>query len=647
MQRHEGYCRLAAAVPVVVPADVTANVEQLIALAHQAAAENTDVVTFPELCVTGYSCADLFFQQTLLDAAEEGLAQFLRQTRTLSPLLIVGLPLRVEGLLFNCAVVCCGGVVMGVVPKCFLPNTREFYEQRWFVSATGTQAQTARVCGQEVPFGLNVLFATHGATKQTELLVGVELCEDLWSPLPPSVNLALQGATVLCNLSASNELVGKVAYRQTLVTHQSARCLAAYVYAGAGPGESTTDLVFGGHTLIAENGNLLSEGTRFARHAQLLLADVDLHFLAFERRQNSAFQSCVSTSTPCRRIACMRPDALVTDGPLLRPLAAMPFVPVDVAGRDARCAEVFAIQATGLATRLIHAGFQRVVVGLSGGLDSTLALLATCEAFDRAKLDRAGILALTMPGFGTTQRTLGNARSLCQALGVTLEEITIHEACRTHLRDLGHDGTSCDVTYENAQARERTQLLMDRANMLGALVVGTGDLSEIALGWSTYNGDHMSMYGINGGVPKTLVRELVSWVAREEMSRPDAAVLEDILKTPVSPELLPADKNDGIAQKTEEVIGPYALHDFFLFHTVRRGTSPQRLRVLAEQAFEGVYTTSEISKWLNLFLKRFFSQQFKRSCLPDGPKVGAINLSPRGDWRMPSDASVACWLSAH
>jgi NAD+ synthase (glutamine-hydrolysing) len=560
--------------------------------------------------------------------------------------------LRRGGALFNCALACWRGTLLGAVPKAYLPNTREFYERRWFASGLGTAGGTARFCGQDISFGTDLLFESKAVP---DCVVGIELCEDLWTVSPPSQALAAAGATVLCNLSASNELVGKADYRRALVLQQSARCLAAYAYAGAGPGESTTDLVFGGHTLIAENGRLLAEGERFARAGARVLADVDLAFLQFERRQNAAFADCAARAAPLRRVAFGGAESSTCDArpatcgktagqpavaALLRPVDPHPFVPAEAATRDERCAEVFAIQSTGLATRLLHAGFRSAVVGVSGGLDSALALLVACEAFDRAGIDRADILAITMPGFGTTGRTLGNARRLCAGLGVTLEEIDITAACRQHLSDLGHSGGVHDIAFENTQARERTQILMDKANMRGALVVGTGDLSELALGWCTFNGDHMSMYGVNGGVPKTLVRHLIHWVAENRANPQAAGALTDILATPVSPELLPADADGKIAQKTEAVIGPYELHDFFLYQFVRCGAPSAKIRFLAGIAFEGRYAPEEIDRWLALFFKRFFSQQFKRSSLPDGPKVGSVGLSPRGDWRMPSDLPV-------
>mgnify|MGYP001393643664 CR=1 FL=1 len=640
MHKQFGYCRVGAAVPSVRPGAVEKNIASLANLAKQAADAGADVLVFPELCVTGYTCADLFFQSALLDAAEKGLENFLKKIWQSDTVYVLGLPVRQDGLLFNCAVVCRQGNILGVVPKSHLPNSREFYEKRWFSPASCSQAKTIRLCGEEVPFGADLIFQSLGVS---DCCVGVEICEDLWSPIPPCTRQALNGATVLCNLSASNELVGKHEYRRDLVMQQSARCLAAYVYAGAGPGESSTDLVFGGHALIAENGRVLAENRRFRREPDLVLADVDLAFLKFERRQNATYAQCASQAEPARKIAYDSADEEPVCKGLLRTLERCPFVPPDEEARNRRCEEIFAIQSTGLATRLLHSGCGRVVIGLSGGLDSALALLVSCEAFERAGLGRSGILAITLPGFGTTERTLGNTVRLCEGLGVALERIDITAACRQHLADIGHSGKEHDVAYENTQARERTQILMDKANMLNALVVGTGDLSELALGWCTYNGDHMSMYAVNAGVPKTLVRYLVRWVAEHRSNELTSAALLDILATPVSPELLPASPSGQITQKTEEVVGPYELHDFFLYHFVRCGASVEKIRFLAGIVFKDSYRAEEIDRWLKIFFRRFFSQQFKRSCMPDGPKVGSINLSPRGDWRMPSDASADVW----
>ncbi len=640
MHKAFGYCRVGAAVPLVRPGAVAANITSLTILAKKAAEAGVDVLVFPELCVTGYTCGDLFFQQALLDAAEKGLSAFLKKIWQLDTLFILGMPVRLDGMLFNCAVACRQGNILGVVPKTHLPNTREFYEQRWFSSAASTQAKTIHVCGEEVPFGTDLIFQSLGAAACS---VGIEICEDLWSPVPPCTRQALNGARVLCNLSASNELVGKHEYRRDLVLQQSARCLSAYVYAGAGPGESSTDLVFGGHAMIAENGRMLAENHRFEREPNLVMADVDLAFLTFERRQNKSYSLCASQADPIRKVVYDAADEETVSSGLMRNIEQRPFVPSDETSRNRRCEEIFAIQSTGLATRLLHMNCRHVVVGLSGGLDSALALLVICEAFERVGFERSGIHAITLPGFGTSGRTLANTLRLCEGLGVPLERIDITAACTQHLSDIGHSGVAHDVAYENTQARERTQILMNRANMLGAIVIGTGDLSELALGWCTYNGDHMSMYSVNSGVPKTLVRYLVRWVADHRANMMTAAALTDILATPVSPELLPPDADGKISQKTEDVIGPYELHDFFLYHFVRCGAPVEKIRFLAGVAFKNSYSAAEIDRWLGLFFKRFFAQQFKRSCMPDGPKVGSINLSPRGDWRMPSDASAEAW----
>ncbi len=630
------YLRVAAAVPRVAPADVGANrcaVEEALRMAAEAGAQAT---ALPELCLTGYTCADLFYRPALLEAAEAALAELLPACG--GGLAAIGLPVRAGGRIYNCAAVVVAGRLAGVVPKTYLPSTHEFYESRWFASALDLAEREVTLAGATVPFGNDLVFDLGGGA-----VVGVELCEDMWTANPPSTRLSLRGANVILNLSASNELVGKTEYRRSLVAGQSARCLAAYAYAGAGVGESTTDLVFGGHTLVAENGSILAEGPRFSRETRLTVADVDVGFLDFERSANFAFRSAAKTVGDVRRIAAPLPTThypLPTTNcqPLLRPLDPHPFVPGEGAGRDARCEEILAIQATGLATRLNAIRCADVVLGLSGGLDSALALLVCVEAFDRLGLDRRGVHACTMPGFGTTARTKGNAGALCEALGVPLETIDIAPMARRHLKDLGHDESRRDVTYENAQARGRTYLLMDKANQVGGIVVGTGDLSELALGWCTYNGDHMSMYGVNAGVPKTLVRHLVAWYAARHAEA--APALEDILATPVSPELLPPNADGTIAQRTEDKVGPYELHDFFLYHFLRRGAGKEKIRRLAEQAFAGAFDAATVGRWLDVFFRRFYSQQFKRSCMPDGPKVGSINLSPRGDWRMPSDAGV-------
>ena len=640
-ERANDYLRVAAAVPTVRPADADANLASIRALLRRSEAEGARVVVFPELCLTGYTCADLFYQPYLLAAAERALADLVPVCGE-DQVVAVGLPVRTGGRIFNCAAVIAARRLVGVVPKTYLPSTHEFYEARWFACAPEATEGEIALAGVRVPFGNDLVFDLGDGAS-----LGVELCEDMWTANPPSTRLSLRGANVILNLSGSNELVGKTEYRRSLVLGQSARCLAAYVYAGAGVGESTTDLVFGGHALVAENGALLAEGRRFVRAPQLTVADVDVGFLDVERSANFAFRGAARTVAPVRTIRLDMPAARSAEGPLRRPVDPHPFVPGAQADRDARCEEILAIQSTGLATRLEAVGARDVVVGLSGGLDSALALLVCVEAFDRLGLDRAGVHAFTLPGFGTTARTKGNAERLCAGLGVPLGEIDIAPMARQHLADLGHDEAVHDITYENTQARGRTYLLMDKANQLGALVVGTGDLSELALGWCTYNGDHMSMYGVNAGVPKTLVRYIVDWYAAARLADgsaravPDAAraaqALRDILATPVSPELLPANADGSIAQVTEDKVGPYELHDFFLYHFLRRGAGKEKIRRLAEAAFAGVWDAATVGRWLDVFFRRFYAQQFKRSCLPDGPKVGSINLSPRGDWRMPSD----------
>lgn len=647
-----GYVRVAAASPRLRVGAVEHNVDAVLDLARRAAAQQAAVAVFPELCLTAYTCGDLFHQASLLDAAEQGLDRLRQSTAELDCILVVGLPVRHEGRLFNCAAVLQAGRVLGMVPKQYLPVYNEYYEPRWFAAADSAIQGTARVCEESVPFGADLLFE---ADSGPELAFGVELCEDLWAPIPPSSRLALGGAGLLLNPSVSNELVAKAEYRRELVRQQSARCLAAYVYVSAGFGESTTDLVFGGHALIAENGALLAEGNRFETTSQLALADVDAAFLRHERRHNMTFTAAVrrelvreraesAPATAFRRVPFTLPAVPGPPDVLLRQINPRPFVPADPETRRERCEEIFSIQSTGLATRLEHTGCRHVVIGLSGGLDSTLALLVAVDAFRRLDLDLTGIHGITMPGFGTTDRTRNNVDRLCECLAIPLEAVDIRPACRRHFQDIGHDGRTPDVTFENVQARERTQVLMDKANLLGGLVIGTGDLSELALGWCTYNGDHMSMYAVNTGVPKTLVRFLIEYVADRRL--PQARdVLGDVLDTPISPELLPPDKDGAIAQKTEDAIGPYELHDFFLYQTVRRGAPPEKVLYLAQRAFEGRWTEPDIRKWLGVFLRRFFAQQFKRSCLPDGPKVGSVALSPRGDWRMPSDAVADAWLA--
>ncbi len=641
MREGHDFVRICCAVPPVKPGDVRRNGQFLEETARRAAGEGAGVVLFPELALTGYTCGDLFFQASLIEAAREELLRLAGALADLEASFVIGLPLSVGGGLYNTAAVVSSGSIRGIVPKTHIPNNNEYYEARWFSPGSRLPADHVYL-GEKVPFGTDLLFTGGGFT------FAVEICEDLWSPLPPSTYAALAGAQVILNPSASNELVGKADYRRDLIRQQSARLLCAYAYASAGPGESTTDTVFGGHSLICENGALLAENGRFTREGDLLFADGDLEFLNHERHNSSSFrETLASLDKPFRTVDIPRP--LWNQGKAQRPLARHPFVPDRPEWREKRCREIFSIQAEGLVTRLSHIGCQEVVLGLSGGLDSTLALLVVEEAFLRLGWDRKGIRCYTMPGFGTTARTKGNAEKLCEALDIPCEVVDIAAVSTAQLEQLDHSPDARDITYENVQARQRTMFLMNKSNQLKGIVIGTGDLSELALGWCTYNGDHMSMYAVNTGVPKTLVKYLVEYVAHTiEADRPDRAaaapVLRDIIATPISPELLPPDEKGNIAQKTEDQVGPYELHDFFLYQIVRCGASPAKVLFLALQAFEGAYPPPVIFKWLRTFYWRFFSQQFKRSCLPDGPKVGTIALSPRGDWRMPSDASVNLWL---
>ncbi|KIH77938.1 NH(3)-dependent NAD(+) synthetase [Geoalkalibacter ferrihydriticus] len=634
-----GYLRLGVATPALRVADVAFNTGEILRVLDGLREEDVQLAVFPELCLTGYSCADLFYQDLLLKAAAEALPRIAAHAERLGIAVVVGLPVRQAGALFNCAAFLAQGRTLGLVPKTYLPNTNEFYEERWFASSREAFGDEVRLGAATLPFGTDLLFRW---AKRPDCIVGIEICEDLWAVCPPSSTQALAGATVLVNPSASPEILGKQDYRRALVQSQSARCLAAYAYASAGPGESSTDLVYAGHSLIAENGQLLAESERFCFDSRWAVTDVDLLRLQQERLRNNAF-SAQAPRNSWRMIDFECADAPLTA--LRRDVAARPFVPSGEQERSARCREIFALQTTALAKRLRHTGSKQVVIGISGGLDSTLALLVAVGTFDKLGLDRQGILALTLPGFGTTTRTRGNAEKLAELLGVSLKTISIDAAVLQHFEDIGHDGETHDITYENAQARERTQILMDVANAAGGLVVGTGDLSELALGWCTYNADHMSMYGVNAGVPKTLVRHLVEWCAQTEFTGAAAEVLHDICATPVSPELLPPDAEGAIRQKTEEHIGPYLLHDFFLFQAVRMQFAPARILFLAEQVFADQFSRAELLGWLKNFYRRFFSQQFKRSCLPDGPKIGSLALSPRGDWRMPSDACAALWVA--
>jgi len=622
-------------------ADVHFNAGQIRAALDQLSASGCQLALFPELCITGYSCADLFFQSLLLARAQAALLSIAERTGRAGIAAVVGLPLAVDGRLFNCAALLAGGQVAGIVPKTYLPNTNEFYEERWFTSGRLCSAASVRIGGQDVPFGTDLLFRMGSLPGCT---AGIEICEDLWAVEPPSGRLALAGATLILNPSASNELLGKAEYRRDLVRQQSARCHVAYLYSGAGPGESTTDTVYSGHCLIAENGVLLAETARFGFATQTAVADLDFEHLASERLKNSAFSTESGLPHRAVEVDLHAPEPAEGQDALLRPLSQTPFVPTDPERRAEHCREIFAIQSTALARRLVHTGSVRVTLGVSGGLDSTLALLVASKAFDALGLDRKGIVAIAMPGFGTTSRTGGNAEKLARALGTSLRRIPIIETVRSHFRDIGHDETTYDVVYENAQARERTQILMDVANQVGGFAVGTGDLSELALGWCTFNGDQMSMYHVNAGVPKTLVRTLVEWCAVSEFPGEAGAVLLDICATPITPELLPPGEGEVLRQKTEDSIGPYLLHDFFLYYTLRHLFAPRKVWALALRAFDGAYSPEEVLRWMRVFYRRFFAHQFKRSAMPDGPKVGSVALSPRSDWRMPSDASPALWL---
>ena len=624
---NKGFVRVAAAIPELRVADCAFNLSKIVELVHKAELEKVELLCFPELSLTAYTCADLFLQQQLLLDAEKALQDLLLLTFSTQVVILVGLPVRCNNQLFNVAVVLQNGKLLGAVPKTNLPNHNEFYEKRWFTSGAQLSSKSLLLAGEEIPFGTDLLF------KAGNYSFAIELCEDLWVPLPPSTQHALHGADLIFNLSASNELIGKHAYLRQLIEQQSARCLAGYVYASAGAGESTTDLVFAGNGFIAENGKIIKSAERFSFEQQLIISEIDVERLQADRLRNNNF--CNDRSDRAYRNITIE-SPLVQEITLTRRFEQHPFVPA-VKNRDESCEEIFSIQVGGLAKRWLHSKAEKVVVGISGGLDSTLALLVCVKTADKLGFDRKRIVGITMPGFGTTKRTHSNAVQLMTALGITQLEISIKEACLQHFKDIDHPDTLHNITYENTQARERTQILMDIANKENGLVIGTGDLSELALGWATYNGDHMSMYAVNSGIPKTLVRYLVEWAAHQ-LDAFSMGILVDVLATPVSPELLPADEHGEIAQKTEDIVGPYELHDFFLYYFVRFGFSPSKILFLANNAFADSYDEQVIEKWLKIFMRRFFAQQFKRSCMPDGPKVGSINLSPRGDWRMPSDA---------
>ena len=627
-----GFVKVAAATPDIRVADVEFNTQNIINAMEEAQKNGAKILVFPELCVTGYTCSDLFDHSVLLKASRKALLEIAENTNDKDMLVFVGAPLEVNGKLYNVATAMNQGEIIGFTTKTFLPNYGEFYEMRQFTPGPQTVREITFE-GKKIPFGPQILFQAEG---MEELVVAAEICEDVWSPVPPSIQAALEGATVIVNCSASDETIGKDTYRRALISGQSARLISGYIYANAGEGESTTDLVFGGHNIIAENGTILKESSRYVN--EIIYSEIDLQRITGERRKNTTFQ-------PLDEETLVRVPFTVEETKtfLTRTFPKKPFVPSDEQTRAQRCEEILTIQAMGLKKRLAHTNARTAVVGISGGLDSTLALLVTARAFDMLGRDKKDIIAVTMPCFGTTDRTYQNACEMSKKVGATLIEVPIADAVNVHFRDIGHDPEDHSVTYQNCQARERTQVLMDIANKTWGMVIGTGDLSELALGWATYNGDHMSMYGVNASVPKTLVRHLVKYAADDTKDEALKNVLYDVLDTPVSPELLPP-KDGDIAQKTEDLVGPYELHDFFLYFMLRFGYEPSKIFRIACMTFDGEYDKETIFKWLETFCRRFFSQQFKRSCLPDGPKVGTVALSPRGDWRMPSDACVAVWM---
>lgn len=637
-----GFIKVAAAVPSVRVADCEYNLGQIENTLAKAEAQNVEIVVFPELCITGYTCQDLFRQNLLLEQAEAAVEKLLAFTKKLDVISVIGVPVRINDILVNSALVIQHGKIIGLVPKTYLPNYGEFYEKRWFASALDIDTNSLTYAKQDIAVTNEAeVFRTPDGVR-----FGVEICEDVWSPVPPSGNIALAGAEIIFNLSASDELIGKHDYLKSLLAQQSARTISGYVYSSCGFGESTQDVVYGGNAIVYENGQLLAEGERFSFEPQLVVAQIDVERLRSERRSNTTFTTAQRSIS-----AWVFNTEKVKERPfeLKREVNPWPFIPTTNDMRRS-CEEIFSIQVAGLAKRISHTRSKTAVIGISGGLDSTLALLVCVKTFDKLGLSRRGIVGVTMPGFGTTDRTHDNAVSLMRSLGVTIREISISAAVTQHFNDIGHDISVHDVTYENSQARERTQILMDLSNQLGGLVIGTGDLSELALGWATYNGDHMSMYGVNTGVPKTLIKYLVQYVADSCVDGKSRETLMDIINTPISPELIPADENGNIKQKTEDLVGPYELHDFFLYYFLRFGFTPRKIFVLARHAFDGhdkrasVYDRETIKKWLTTFFRRFVSQQFKRSCLPDGPKVGSVSLSPRGDWRMPSDADSSMWI---
>ena len=637
MNKEFGYVRVGALTPELKVGNTTFNVEEIIKNLKEMDSKGVNIVVTPELSITGYTCADLFFQDILLTNALEGLKRIVEETKDLSIISIIGLPFKCDNQLFNVAAVVNKGKVLGIVPKTYIPNYNEFYEKRWFKTSHSLLSKTVKLFGYEVPIGIDLLFKD---TENSDMNFGIEICEDVWSPKAPSTDAALAGATMIFNLSASNEIIGKKEYRKSLISNQSAKCVCAYTYVSSGVNESSTDLVFGGYAGIYENGSLLKENERFDFNSNYIYEDVDIQRISNNRIKDISYMG-VKPDSEYRIVDINIEDR---NDEIIRDYDVYPFVPKNNSKREERCKEIITIQACGLAKRLKHTNIKKCVIGVSGGLDSTLAFLVIIDAFKRLGISNDNLIAITMPGFGTTGRTYQNSINLMKSYNVTWKEISIKDASLQHFKDIGLDENDRSVTYENTQARERTQILMDVANKEGALVIGTGDLSELALGWCTYNGDHMSMYAVNTSIPKTLVRYLVDYYADIETNEMAKKTIKDILDTPVSPELLPPDSKGNIQQQTESVIGPYVLHDFFLYHFLRYGASPKKIKAIALKTFDGMYDEETIVKWLKVFIRKFFNQQFKRSCLPDGPKVGTISVSPRGDLRMPSDADGSIWL---
>ena len=637
MLKEQGFVRVGAVVPKLKVADAEINCNEIIKQIEVASNNKVQIVVFPELCITGYTCQDLFEQDILLEKSEKSLNKILEYTKNLDIVCIIGMPIKSENQLFNTAVVIQKGKILGIVPKTFIPNYSEFYEKRWFASSKNANKKEIEILGQKVPFGIDLLFKDK---TNNEICFGIEICEDIWAVEPPSNKLALLGANVIFNLSASNEVIGKKEYRRELVKMQSAKTISGYVYCSSGVNESTSDLVFSGESMIFENGSCLANNERFDFESNMIFTEIDTKRLSNDRRKNTSFMGN-PVDLEYREIKINIPDDIEN---LTRKYSKTPFVPEDKKKISEICEEILNIQSYGLAKRLLHTNINKTVIGISGGLDSTLAFLVIIKAYEILNLPKENIIAITMPGFGTTSRTHNNSMNLINEYGATFREINITKSSLQHFEDIGHDKNIKDVTYENAQARERTKILMDIANKENGLVVGTGDLSELALGWCTYNGDHMSMYAVNASIPKTLVKYIIKWVAdnsKEECKN----IINDILDTPISPELLPPDEKGNIEQKTEEKVGPYILHDFFLYHFLRYGAEPKKIYTLACKTFKQDFKEEEIKHWLQAFIKRFFTQQFKRNCMPDGPKVGTISLSPRGDLRMPSDASYNNWLN--